>query len=403
MSKWLFGKLKVDESWPLKFWSWASSKWRLIPLLDRWLLGELIPVLLFAIAAFTVVSLSVGVMFDLVRKIVEFNLPLHFALQVFGLRLPFFLVISFPMSTLLCTLLAYSRLSANSELTALRSLGVTTKRMVAPALVLAILMTGLTFVFNDVIVPRANSSAEVALKRALGKAIATEKGKHVVFSRFGRISGKDDEETNQGLSQLFYAKEFHRGEMEGVTVLDLSRLGFTQMLKATKGVWNEEKAMWEFFEGNILTLTPNGSTNYSQFDRYLYPLSAGPIRVAKLPKDANNMTVAQTMEAVSIYTDAGNRKEARKLKVRIQEKFTFPMACLVFGLIGSSLGARPNSRTSRTQGFGISLLLILGYYTLSFSFSSLGVKGTLPPLLAAWTPVFISLAVGGVLLRQSNK
>ncbi|MFL0731574.1 MAG: LptF/LptG family permease, partial [Prochlorococcus sp.] len=75
----------------------------------------------------------------------------------------------------------------------------------------------------------------------------------------------------------------------------------------------------------------------------------------------------------------------------------------VFGLIGSSLGARPNSRTSRTQGFGISLLLILGYYTLSFSFSSLGVKGTLPPLLAAWTPVFISLAVGGVLLRQSNK
>ncbi|MFL0731139.1 MAG: permease, partial [Prochlorococcus sp.] len=91
----------------MKFWSWASSKWRLIPLLDRWLLGELIPVLLFAIAAFTVVSLSVGVMFDLVRKIVEFNLPLHFALQVFGLRLPFFLVISFPMSTLLCTLLAY--------------------------------------------------------------------------------------------------------------------------------------------------------------------------------------------------------------------------------------------------------------------------------------------------------
>ena len=115
------------------------------------------------------------------------------------------------------------------------------------------------------------------------------------------------------------------------------------------------------------------------------------------------MTVAQAMEAASIYTDAGNRKEARRLKVRIQEKFTFPMSCLVFGLIGSSLGAKPNSRTSRTQGFGISLLLILAYYTLSFSFSSLGVTGTLTPMLAAWIPVFISLAGGGLLLRQASR
>ena len=67
---------------------------------------------------------------------------------------------------------------------------------------------------------------------------------------------------------------------------------------------------------------------------------------------------------------------------------------LVFALIGASLGAKPNNRTSRSQGFGISVVLILVYYVLSFSFSSLGVKGTLPPLLAAWSPVLISLAGG---------
>ena len=41
-----------------------------IPLIDRWLLGQLLPPMLFAIGAFTAVSLSVGIMFDLVRKIV---------------------------------------------------------------------------------------------------------------------------------------------------------------------------------------------------------------------------------------------------------------------------------------------------------------------------------------------
>ena len=373
-----------------------------IPLIDRWLLGELIGPLLFGLTLFTVVSLSVGVMFDLVRKIVESNLPWTIAVQVLLLKLPSFLVISFPMATLIASLLAYSRLSANSELTALRSVGVTASRMIAPAIALALLMTSLSFIFNDVIVPRTNRSAEFTLQRALGKAIAAEKGEDIVYSRFGRVTGSDGVVGN-GLTQLFYATKFYDGKMIGVTVLDFSRSGFTQMLVAEDAVWNVSQSKWEFNDGKILTLTPSGSTTSADFDRYFYPLSSAPLSIAKLPKDANNMTVAEAIEAEQLLSDAGDRKEARRLRVRIQEKFTVPMACLVFGLIGSSLGARPNSRTSRSQGFGISVVLIFVYYVLSFSFSSLGVKGTLAPFLAAWGPVLISLAGGGVLLRQASR
>ena len=375
---------------------------RQIPLLDRWLFGELISPLLFAVAAFTVVSLSVGVMFELVRQIVESGLPVLIAVQVLLQRLPSFLVISFPMATLMATLLAYSRLSANSELTALRSVGVTATRMIIPALVLALVMSGLTFVFNDVVVPRSNRSAEITLRRALGKAIATEKGDNIVYSRFGRVE-QPDGTSGKGLLQLFYASKFRDGTMTDVTVLDFSRVGFTQMLVAESAEWNEREAKWEFLDGQILTLTPSGSTTSADFDRYLYPLSAAPIRIAKLPKDANNMTVAEALQAEQLLQQAGDIKEARRLQVRIQEKFTLPMACLVFGLIGASLGAKPNNRTSRSQGFGISVVLILVYYVLSFSFSSLGVKGTLPPLLAAWSPVLISFAGGGFLLRQASR
>ena len=375
---------------------------RHIPLLDRWLIAELISPLLFAVAAFTVVSLSVGVMFELVRKIVESGLPVLIAVQVLLQRLPSFLVISFPMATLMATLLAYSRLSANSELTALRSVGVTATRMILPALALALVMSSLTFVFNDVVVPRSNRSAEITLRRALGKSIATEKGDNIVYSRFGSVE-QPDGSSSKGLLQLFYANRFLDGTMTGVTVLDFSRVGFTQMLVAKSANWNEQEAKWEFLNGQILTLTPSGSTTSADFDRYLYPLSAAPIRIAKLPKDANNMTVAEALQAEQLLQNAGDVKEARRLQVRIQEKFTLPMACLVFGLIGASLGAKPNSRTSRSQGFGISVVLILVYYVLSFSFSSLGVKGTLSPLLAAWSPVLISLAGGGFLLRQASR
>ena len=375
---------------------------RRIPLLDRWLLGELIGPLLFAVALFTVLSLSVGVLFELVRQIVESNLPVLIAIQVLLQRLPSFLVLSFPMATLLATLLAYGRLSSNSELTALRSVGVTATRMIIPALVLALVMSSLTFLFNDVLVPRSNRSAEVTLRRALGKAIATEKGDNIIYPRFGRVE-EPDGSSSKGLLQLFYASKFRDGTMTRVTLLDFSRAGFTQMLLAESGQWNEQEAKWEFLNGQILTLTPSGSTTSADFDRYMYPFSAAPIRIAKLPKDANNMTVAEALQAERLLEDAGDIKGARKLQVRIQEKFTLPMACLVFGLIGASLGAKPNNRTSRGQGFGISVLMILVYYLLGFSFSSLGVKGTLPPLLAAWSPVLISLAGGGFLLRQASR
>jgi len=100
------------------------APWYSIPLIDRWLLGQIIPPMIFAISAFTVISLSVGVMFDLIRKIVEFGLPLFLALKVLFFSLPSFLVLSFPMAVLLSTLLAYGNISSNSELLALKSLGI---------------------------------------------------------------------------------------------------------------------------------------------------------------------------------------------------------------------------------------------------------------------------------------
>ena len=382
---------------------WSRRQWGRIPLLDRWLLGELVGPLLFGIAAFTAVSLSVGVVFELVRRVAESGLPLWAAAQVLLLNLPAFLVLAFPMATLMATLLAYSRLSGNSELTALRSVGVSTRRMVLPALALALVMSLLTFVFNDAIVPRANLAAANTLNRALGQAIATETADNTLYSRFGPLTAPDGQ-VGQGLSQLFYARRFEQGQMKDVTVLDFSRIGQRQMLTAQTGTWNPAAGMWEFRQGRLISVDETGGqTTSAEFERYLYPLGQGPVEVAQLPTDANQMTVAQARRAERLLAEANNLKEARRLRVRIQEKFAFPAICLVFGLVGSALGVRPNSRTSRSQGFGISVLLIFGYYLMSFIFSSLGVKGTLWPVVSAWMPVLIGLAAGAWLLRQASR
>ena len=376
-----------------------------IPLIDRWLLGQLLPPMLFAIGAFTAVSLSVGIMFDLVRKIVEFGLPFEVALKVLFLKLPGFLVLSFPMSMLLATLLAYGKLSSNSELLALKSIGVANRRIIFPAVLLSIFMTLLTFTFNDSLVPMSNRVAENTMRTSLGKAISSEEGKHIMFSRYGSQLDKSNKvsDSNENLTHIFYAKYFRNNFMEEVTLIDFSRIGMEQILKAEKGEFDQNKNLWIFYDGRLTITQDTGDISFINFNEYKYPLGEGPRELAKVPSDANDMTVRQAIKAESLYRQAGNNKEARRMRVRIQEKFTLPAACIVFGLIGSSFGVRSISRSSKSQGFGLSVLMIFGYYLLSFFSSSLGVKGIFNPVLAAWAPVFLSISLSMFLLSKASK
>ncbi len=386
-----------------KFLHYFRKRIKYIPLLDRWILSQLVPPLIFSISAFTVVSISVGVMFDLVRKIVEFDLPLNIALNVLILRLPSFVVLSFPMATLLASLLTYSKLSSNSEIKALRAIGISIYRIILPSLFLALVMTGLTFVFNNNIVPYTNSKADFVLSNSLGKSFSIEKGEDIIYSRKGNITDSNNNKLSYSLTHIFYAKDYTDGFMNKVKVLDLSKYGYTQVLTADKAFWNSSIEKWEFLNGKLHLFSENGDSTITKFDSYIYPFNTGPIKIASIPKDANDMTLAEARKALQIYKETSNIKEVRRLKVRIQEKFTLPMACLVFSLIGSSLASIPNSRTNGTQGFGISIILILFYYILSFTFSSLGVKGSISHISAAWSPVFISCVIGLMLMRRANK
>ena len=389
-----------------KFIRQVCLPWNSIPLIDRWLIAQILPPMLFAISAFTVISLSVGVMFDLIRKIVEFGLPLFLAIKVLFFSLPNFLVLSFPMAVLLSTLLAYGKLSANSELLALKSLGIKTSRIIAPAIAVSILMTGLTFYFNDNLVPASNKLAESTLRAGIGSSFSSEEGKgNIMFSRYGsRIESATNKptKTNTFLTHIFYASWFENNIMQGVTVLDFSRQDIQQILKAKSAVFDKENSSWIFSDGSIVSVDQGGQTTNIQFKKYSYPFVEGPLDLARVPKDATEMSLKQALEAERIYKETGNLKEIRRIQVRIQEKFTLPFACLVFGLIGSSLGSKSNLRSSKSQGFGLSVILILVYYVMSFVFSSFGVKGVLSPIIATWLPVLISMGGGIYFLRKAS-
>jgi len=391
----------------IKYLQKFNSTFKRIPLLDRWIISKLIPILFFAISAFTIVSLSVGVMFDLIRKIVEFGLPIVVALKIFFLSLPGFLVLAFPMSVLLTCLLTYGNLSSNSEILALKSLGINNFRIILPSLSLALFMTILTFIFNDNLVPISNRVAADIMQNSIGKSIKTEKGKYnISFSKYGSIIDANTNkpiDNSSHLTHIFYARRFLNDVMYEVTVVDLSKKGTKILIAADNGKFIDQLNNWEFSNGEMIITNDEGSVSTISFDTYKYPLDNGPSKLAAIPNDAKNMTISEAKKAEEMYAMAGNIKESRKMKVRIYEKTTLPVSCIVFSLIGSTLGIKQNIRSSKSQGFGLSIIIIFLYYLTCFVFSSMGIVGLITPFLSAWIPVFIFLGFGTLLVRRSNK
>lgn len=373
-----------------------------LTIMDRYIAGELILPFLFGVGLFTSVGIAIGTLFDLVRKVTESGLPFSIALQVLLLQIPQWIVYAFPMSMLLAALMAYSRLSSDSEIIAIRSFGVSVYRLVVPAIIVSLLVTSLTFLFNELVVPAANYQASVTLKKALKEDKPNFKERNIFYPEYTRIRQKDgDKETV--LTRLFYAEQFDGRNMRGLTILDRSQDGLSQIVTSESATWNIIDNTWDFFDGTIYLIAPDGSyRNILRFEHQQLQLPRAPLDLAKRGRDYDEMSILQAREQLQILQYSDDDKKIRKLKVRIQEKIALPFICLVVGLVGAALGSSPQN-TGRATSFGISVLVIFSYYLLLFISSRLGIVGVLTPFIAAWLPNFVGLGVASLLLYKASQ
>lgn len=383
----------------------ATNVWFLplkITIMDRYIIRELIGPFLFGVGAFCSVGVSVDTLFELIRQMTEKGLAWEIALEVFLLKVPEFLVLAFPMSMLLATLMAYSRLSADSELVALRSFGVSVYRLILPAMMVSLLVTAMTFAFNEAIVPVANYQASTTLERALKRERLPFQDRNIIHREFERVTQPDGKKVNV-MKRLFYAEQFDGENMKNLTILDRSEQGLTQIISAELARWNFAQNSWDFFNGTIYLIAPDGSyRNIIRFDRQQLQLPRTPLDLAERGRDYGEMNIAEAKERLAILRQGADEDAIRKMEVRIQQKYALPFVCVVFALVGSTLGIRPR-RASKATSFGISILIVFGYYLLAFLANALGQIQVLSPFLAAWLPSGIGLAIGGVLLFRASR
>lgn len=374
-----------------------------ISVMDRYIIAELIGPFLFGVGLFSSLGITVGAMFELVRKVTESGLPISIAIQVFLLKMPEFIGLAFPMAMILATLMVYSQMSSHSEIVALRSCGINVYRMVIPAVILSLMVTTLSFALNEVIVPSANYQSSLILEKTLEQENPPLKAKNIFYPEFGKVKQPDGSQDDT-LTRLFYAEKFDGKYMQGVTILDRSQYGVDQIVSSESATWNSAENIWDLFNGTIYLVSPDGSyRNIVKFDHKKLKLSTAPLDLAGKRRTYKQMNISQSYKYLELMRVSGNYRKVVKTQVRIQQKFALPFVCLVMGLVGAALGIRPQRNANRGTSFGISVIIIFAYYLLSFITGAMGQKEVLTPFLAGWLPNFLGLGIAVFLLAKVSR
>ncbi|WP_150109065.1 LptF/LptG family permease [Stanieria cyanosphaera] len=369
-----------------------------LALIDYYLINELSYFFLFSVGLFSSLGITLSTISDLAYKITEYNLPIKIAIKVFCLKLPEFIAYALPISMLLTTLVTYGRLSHDSELIACRSVGISIFRLILPALIFSLMVIGITFVFNEIVVPAANYQATIIQEQFIPETSFSLQRKDIYYPEYE----KSNHQTQKSLKRLYYAESFDGKNLRNLTIISWAENQLSQIIVSQSASWDQTQKLWNLVNGSINYFTENISNNFSkQFDYLQLPLAKTLFALVSQERNPEEMNIAQASQYLDLIKLTDDDKNIRLFQVRIQQKYAFPFICLVFAAIGSTLGAS-SQNIGRAKSFGFTALIVFVYYLFSFLVNALGLVGVLSPFLASWLPNFLGLGLAFWLLIKTS-
>lgn len=354
---------------------------------DRYVAREILAPTGVAFLAYTGFMLVRGLLL-FSGLVLQSERPLLELAVVLGLSVPHIVVLTIPVSFLLGLLVGVGRLSADSELIALRSAGVDLVRLFRPIGLLAAGLFGVCLAVMMAFVPQANQ-ALYARRLQLSTLAVAQHIQPGVFSR--ELAGR----------RIYVeAASPDRTSLRGVIVSDRSDPDAGERLTiAGAGYLESEKdegRLWlRMTDASTYRVWNEGASDEraGSPEQRLLLVDADPRRRTSLMTYDKQMREQGFLELVERARRGREAPERRLAWVEAHKKLALPFACLVFGLVGLPLGF-VNRRGGRAAGFAVSVGIVLFYYVLLSFCEAKAMDGSLSPHLAMWVPNLLLAIVG---------
>jgi lipopolysaccharide export system permease protein len=364
-----------------------------ISLMDRYLVQQLSWFFLFSVSLLTSLGVAIGTVADLSHKVSEYHLPIPIALAIFGLKIPEYTAYALAISMLLTSLIVYGRLNSDRELTALFSFGISIYRVILPAFLFSLIITGITFLLNELIVPAANYQANLLQNPYIIKTELNLQHRNIYYAEYA--SGLN---ATKKVQRIYFAEQYNQPRLINVTILSFKQELLDQMITAQSAQWNQRQQTWNLVQGAIARFDHDAKINPKEkFTAKQLSFPKTLFQIVNQGRSTEDMNIHQAKEYLSLVEDSGEPTKIAQFAVRIQQKYAFPFICVVFASIGSALGIK-YFELNRARSFALCVGIVFAYYCLGFALGSLGITGVISPWLAAWLPNFIGFGVGGYLL-----
>lgn len=348
--------------------------------------------------ALSIVILTVTSLLSKILKLVE--LAINHGVGIFVILkfilfiMPSFLIYIIPISFLIAVLIAYNRLSSDSEITAIKASGLSTLKVSRPVILMAFFAYGVSSFFTIYAFPWGSLSS----KRLLYDVARSKAGiglKERVFN-----------DAFDGL--ILYANRImpENGELEGIFISDQRDEKDRNIITAKNGIISADhktmKITLRLFNGSIHRSEEDGLYKIVTFNTYDLNLSLKDEKVKNpdTSKTNRDLTVSQLKQKIDDLKMAG--QDPAPYIIDLHKRFALPASIFVFGLLGVPLGIQ-KVRTTKFTSFTIGLGVVLFYYVLSTALESLGDKGLLNPILAVWGSDIIMAVIGAAMFYKAAK
>lgn len=327
------------------------------------------------------------------------HVPLSVVTQIaFSLLLSFSHFV-FPTAFLASVLMTFGKLSADSELIAMKSVGYSTERLARPVFTFGIFVSILSLLIGFEFAPWGERTMTQALYTAGSRKIVRSVRPQTFSSDFFGL--------------VIYANDVNdqTGELTGVFLYDERQGDNPLAIVANYGKIVNVRAENEFarqaqlklYQGTIYKMTPRslfsrhtGSSENMSFREYsLYlKVDAAHVGAPNIPRMASYATLIERID-----TSKPKSSEYYDFSTEYWKRFSLSLSPLIFVFLGMGLGS-VRIRSAQTSGILFTLITAVVYWGVLIFSVTISKDGVIPPMIVMQVPNFVIMVIATFAYRR---